>query len=171
MHDPARPAPWMGPETHGRNYRDLLDALAALLEGEPDPLANLANAAAAIFYSLPELNWAGFYLLRGDDLVLGPFQGRPACVRIPPGRGVCGTAAREGRTILVPDVNAYPAHIVCGPGSRSELVAPLRVRGRVVGVLDLDSPRLGRFGPPDQDGCALIADLVAPCVEALASSR
>jgi len=126
-------------------YRDLAEELDALLTGEPDSTANAANAAAAIYHSLSRLNWAGFYFLRGDTLVLGPFQGRPACVRIPLGAGVCGTAARERRSILVPDVEAFPGHIACDTASRSELVVPLLLDDLVLGVLDLDSPDLARF--------------------------
>ncbi|HSU04086.1 MAG TPA: GAF domain-containing protein, partial [Acetobacteraceae bacterium] len=122
------------------DYKELAVALDALLSGETDVVANAANAAAAIYYSLPDLNWAGVYFLRGSELVLGPFQGRPACVRIPLGRGVCGTAAAERRSLLVPDVTAFPGHIACDTASRSELVVPLIADGRLLGVLDLDSP-------------------------------
>ena len=134
-------------------YRDLARQLAALIEGEPDRIANAANMAALVYHGLSDLNWAGFYFTRGSELVLGPFQGRPACVRIPWGTGVCGTAASRGETVLVPDVHDFPGHIACDPVSQSELVVPLIEDGRVTGVLDLDSPRLARFDAADQAGC------------------
>jgi L-methionine (R)-S-oxide reductase len=156
MHDPALAAPWTNasPE-HDKKvaYADLALALEGLLAGESDWIANAANTAASIYHSLPELNWAGFYFLQGDDLVLGPFQGKPACVRIALGRGVCGTAAAERRTIRVADVHAFPGHIACDAASRSELVVPLLQHGRVLGVLDLDSPIPDRFDAMDQWGC------------------
>ena len=140
----------------------LLAELRALLDGEPDPVARAANTAALLWHRLPGLNWAGFYLLRGDTLVLGPFQGKPACTRIPLGRGVCGAAAQRRETVIVPDVCAFPGHIACDAASRSELVVPLIAAGRVVGVLDLDSPRLGRFDELDRAGCErLVATLLA----------
>jgi len=163
MHDAARPAPWNGTSQAGGKaafYRDLAEELDALLTGETDATANAANAAAAIYHSLPRLNWAGFYFLRGETLVLGPFQGRPACVRIKPGSGVCGTAVRERRSILVPDVEAFPGHIACDTASRSELVVPLFADGRIMGVLDLDSPDLARFDAEDQAGCEALAGIV-----------
>jgi L-methionine (R)-S-oxide reductase len=141
-------------------YRDLAEELEALLTGETDATANAANAAAAIYHSLPSLNWAGFYFLRDDALVLGPFQGRPACVRIKIGAGVCGTAARERRSVLVPDVEQFPGHIACDSASRSELVVPLIRDGDIFGVLDLDSPDLARFDAEDQTGCEALAAIV-----------
>ncbi|MGC8475934.1 MAG: GAF domain-containing protein [Acetobacteraceae bacterium] len=150
-------------------YSELVPALAALLAGEDDPIASLANAAAAIFHALPALNWAGFYLRRGAGLVLGPFQGRPACVRIPLGQGVCGTAAATARPVRVADVHAFPGHIACDPRSRSELVIPLIADGAVVGVLDLDSPEPGRFSAADQEGCVRLAALVAAAAARLAT--
>lgn len=165
MHDPARPVPWTtrpGRDDVPAFYEELAAAVDALLEGETDSLANAANAVAAIYNSLPDLNWAGFYILRGQELVLGPFQGRPACVRIPLGGGVCGMAAAERRAVVVPDVAAFPGHIACDLLSRSELVVPVLEAGRVVGVLDLDSPRLARFGPGDLAGCERLAILIAP---------
>jgi L-methionine (R)-S-oxide reductase len=134
-------------------YRDLGRQLAALIAGEPDPIANAANAAALIYHGLPNLNWAGFYFRNGAELVLGPFQGKPACVRIPVGKGVCGTAAARGATVVVPDVHDFPGHIACDPVSRSELVVPLIEEGSVFGVLDLDSPLPARFDELDRDGC------------------
>jgi len=141
-------------------YRDLAAQIDSLLSGEVDAVANLANAAAAIYHSLTALNWAGFYLMRGDTLVLGPFQGKPACVRIPLG-GVCGAAALRRQPILVPDVQAFPGHIACDPSSRSELVVPMIREGEVIGVLDLDSPHPARFDTRDQLGCeTLVATIL-----------
>ena len=134
-------------------YRDLARQLAALIAGETDPIANAANTAALIYHGLPNLNWAGFYFRNGAELVLGPFQGKPACVRIPIGEGACGTAAAGGTTILVPNVHDFPGHIACDPESRSELVVPLIEDGSVFGVLDLDSPLPARFDELDRDGC------------------
>jgi len=134
-------------------YRDLAEQLAALLAGEADRIANAANMAALIYHGLPDLNWAGFYFRRGAELVLGPFQGKPACVRIAIGRGVCGTAAARAATVVVPDVHDFPGHIACDPVSRSELVVPLIEGGRVSGMLDLDSPLLARFDEADREGC------------------
>jgi L-methionine (R)-S-oxide reductase len=139
------------------DYAELISSVDVLLADEPDTVANLANAAAAIYHTLPELNWAGFYLLRDRTLVLGPFQGKPACVRIPVGQGVCGTAAEQRRSILVPDVHAFPGHIACDSASESELVVPLLRDGAVIGVLDLDSPRRARFDARDQAGCEELA--------------
>ena len=141
-------------------YRDLARQLAALLAGEPDPIANAANTAALIYHGLPNLNWAGFYFRNGGELVLGPFQGKPACVRIPIGIGVCGTAAAQRTTVLVPDVRDFPGHIACDPASRSELVVPLIEDGAVTGVLDLDSPLLARFDEIDRDGCEQLVALL-----------
>ena len=134
------------------DYGTLNAQLSALVGGVPHRTANLANAAALLYHSLDGLNWAGFYLLEGDALVLGPFQGRPACIEIPVGRGVCGTAVAEGRTQLVPDVHQFPGHIACDSASNSEIVVPIRADGKIVGVLDLDSPHLGRFTEEDQAG-------------------
>jgi len=140
-------------------YRDLSRQLSALLAGETDLIANAANTAALIYHSLPDLNWAGFYFRNGAELVLGPFQGRPACVRIPIGSGVCGTAAARAATVLVRDVHDFPGHIACDPASRSELVVPLIEAGDVLGVLDLDSPLLARFDEIDREGCERLAAL------------
>jgi L-methionine (R)-S-oxide reductase len=146
----------------------LLAALDGLLAGERDPIANMANTAALLFGMLPELNWAGFYRWSGPwpqgELVVGPFQGKPACVRIAPGRGVCGTAAQCRQTLLVPDVHAFDGHIACDPASRSELVVPLVRDARVLGVLDLDSPRPARFDAADARLLGEVARrLVAGC--------
>jgi GAF domain-containing protein len=134
------------------DYAQLAEELGGLLAGERDLVANAANTSALIFDALPELNWAGFYLLKGGELVVGPFQGKPACVRIAIGKGVCGTAAAQRRTIVVPDVNAFPGHIACDAASQSEIVIPLIQDGDLVGVLDLDSPRIGRFDELDARG-------------------
>jgi L-methionine (R)-S-oxide reductase len=141
-------------------YDNLARAISGLLAGETDFTANLANAASAIYHALPSLNWAGFYLLRGSELVLGPFQGKPACVRIPLGSGVCGTAAIRCRPILVPDVHAFPGHIACDSASRSELVVPLIRDETLIGVLDLDSPLLARFDALDQAGCETLVAII-----------
>ncbi len=143
-------------------HAELRAQLAALIGDERDAIANLANAAALIWYTVPDLNWAGFYLRRSQaELVLGPFQGKPACVRIAVGRGVCGTAVAREASVRVDDVHAFPGHIACDADSRSELVVPLRQGGRVLGVLDLDSPRPGRFTAEDQAGFeALMEELV-----------
>jgi GAF domain-containing protein len=133
-------------------YAQLNQQLAALIGDERDFVANMANMAALLFHQLPALNWAGFYLMRGGELVLGPFQGKPACIRIPLGRGVCGTAAATRETQLVPDVHAFPGHIACDADSRSEIVVPLIRDGAVIGVLDLDSPKPGRFDDADRAG-------------------
>ena len=139
-------------------YRELADQLGALLAGESDPIANAANTSALIFQMMPDLNWAGFYFLRSaDELVLGPFQGKPACVRIAVGRGVCGTAVERRASVLVEDVLAFPGHIACDAASRSELVVPLIRNDAVLGVLDLDSPLPGRFDDDDQVGVERLA--------------
>ena len=140
-------------------YRDLLSALDALTADEPDPIANMANAGALVWQYLPDLNWAGFYRLVGDELVLGPFQGKPACIRIAMGAGVCGAAAATRTTQLVEDVHAFPGHIACDVASRSELVVPIVAGERLIGVLDLDSP--ARFDAEDAAGCEALARLLA----------
>jgi len=142
-------------------YRDLLSALEGLTTGEPDPIANMANAAALIWESLPNLNWAGFYRNVDGELVLGPFQGRPACIRIPFGTGVCGAAAETLEVQRVDDVNAFPGHIACDAASASELVVPVVRDGRLIAVLDLDSPTPGRFTEEDGAGCVAIGELLA----------
>ena len=143
-------------------YRDLNAALDALTADEPDAIANMANAAALLWQYLPDLNWAGFYRLVGDELVLGPFQGKPACIRIAIGAGVCGAAAASRETQLVEDVHAFPGHIACDAASRSELVVPIVHEGRLLGVLDLDSPSAARFDAEDAAGCAALVRLLAP---------
>lgn len=133
-------------------YRDLARCLASLLEGETDPIANLANASALLHQFLDRINWCGFYLLRGSELVLGPFQGKPACVRIPMGSGVCGSAAARRETLVVPDVNAFPGHIACDAASRSEIVVPILQDAALRGVLDVDAPETSRFDEQDRKG-------------------
>ena len=145
-------------------YRELAEQLRGLLAGETDRTANAANMAALIYHGLPDINWAGFYFRRGRELVLGPFQGKPACVRIPLGKGVCGVAASRAATVLVRDVHDFPGHIACDPNSRSELVVPLLpvlagMAGEVLGVLDLNSPLLARFDAMDQAGCEQLVAL------------
>ena len=147
------------PELHSA----LLAQARALLEGERDTTANAANVASLVFHTLPDLNWAGFYWMKDGGLVLGPFQGKPACVRIALGKGVCGTAAATRRTVVVPDVHAFPGHIACDSASRSEIVVPVIRDGRVLGVLDLDSPLPARFDDDDARG---LEALVAAFVEA-----
>jgi L-methionine (R)-S-oxide reductase len=143
-------------------YRELASQIAAVVEGETDPVANMANAAALIFHSVPRLNWAGFYLLKGGELVLGPFQGKPACVRIAFGRGVVGTSAEKRKVIRVADVNQFPGHIACDTASRSEVVIPLVSEdSHLVGVLDIDSPELDRFDADDEAGFRAIGKIIA----------
>ena len=139
------------------DYDTLIAQADALVHGVPHPIANMANVSALIFDTLEDLNWAGFYTLEGETLVLGPFQGKPACIEIPVSRGVCGAAVREDRAQLVPDVHAFKGHIACDSASRSELVVPLRKNGAVFGVLDLDSPSLSRFTDSDRDGMERLA--------------
>ena len=140
-------------------YRAMNAQLVAVLAGEPSALANVANMAALLYQSLADLNWAGFYFLRGGELVLGPFQGKVACVRIALGRGVCGTAAEARRTIVVPDVHAFPGHIACDAASRSEIVIPLLAGALLLGVLDIDSPGTARFDAADAAGLGELARL------------
>ncbi len=150
---------------------DLVRLAEGAFAGERDPWANAANAAALVYDCLPDLNWAGFYFLRGGELVVGPFQGRVACVRIPLGSGVCGTAAARRATLVVPDVHAFPGHIACDAASNSEIVVPLIAGDRLVGVLDLDSPRLNRFGEADARILEAVAGrIVAACDCKLAGS-
>lgn len=142
------------------DYPALLAQAEGLIDGVPHLVANLANVSALIYTTLEQLNWAGFYLAEGGKLVLGPFQGRPACIEIPWGRGVCGTAAAQDATQLVPDVHAFPGHIACDCASRSEIVVPLHGGGEVIGVLDIDSPVEARFSEEDRAGlealCAVL---------------
>ena len=151
---------------------DLLAAqLEALLKGETDALANSANFVALAFNALPQINWLGIYVVRDDELVLGPFQGNPACVRIPIGQGVCGTAARDKRTLRIADVREFEGHIVCDPGSRSEIVVPLISNGRVLGVLDIDSPQAARFSERDQQELESLCDLFVRSIDDRAATE
>ena len=143
------------------DYDALIEQANALISGVPHRIANLANVSALIFDTLEDLNWAGFYFLEGETLVLGPFQGKPACIEIPVSRGVCGAAVRENRSQLVADVHAFAGHIACDSASRSELVVPLRKDGAVFGVLDLDSPSLSRFTEADREGMERLAQVIA----------
>lgn len=142
-------------------YAQLLSAADALTAGEPDAVANMANVAALLWEYVPDCNWTGFYRMIAGELVLGPFCGRPACIRIPLGQGVCGTAALSGQSQLVRDVHAFPGHIACDAGTRSELVVPVLRHGQVVAVIDLDSPLLARFDVADRQGLEALADLMA----------
>ena len=142
-------------------YRDLASALEGLVAGEPDPVANMANAAALIWETLPGLNWAGFYRNVGGELVLGPFQGRPACIRIKFGDGVCGVAAATRQVQRIDDVHAFPGHIACDSASNSELVVPIVRDGELIAVLDLDSPDHARFDAEDEAGCVALGEILA----------
>jgi len=147
------------------DYDKLCSELRALTADVPHRIANLANASALIYERLEDLNWAGFYLLEGDKLILGPFQGKPACIEIPLGKGVCGTAVQEGKSQLVPDVHLFPGHIACDSASNSEIVVPLWVRGKIAGVLDIDSPWPGRFTEEDQAGLERAGELLGQMLE------
>jgi GAF domain-containing protein len=152
-------------------YRELARDLSALLAGERDLIANAANTAALLYDALPGLNWAGFYLYKSGELVLGPFQGKPACVRIALGKGVCGTAAERRSTVVVEDVHAFPGHIACDSASNSEIVVPLLRGDELLGVLDLDSPTRARFGASDQRGLEAIARVFVDACQELRSTK
>ena len=145
-------------------YRELQQQLSGLLADEKDLIANLANASALLYHQLADINWVGFYLLKDGELVLGPFQGKPACVRIPLGKGVCGTAVAQGQTILVENVHEFEGHIACDIASNSEIVIPLKVNNTLLGVLDIDSPVYSRFGTQDQHGLEAIVHIIAASV-------
>jgi len=145
-------------------YKDLAAALEAVLQGETDPVANMANAAALIWESLPDINWAGFYRNVGGELVVGPFQGRPACVRIAFGEGVCGAAAATREVQLVEDVHAFPGHIACDSASNSEIVVPIIRDGELVAVLDIDSPSHARFDEDDRVGCVRLGEILSRAI-------
>lgn len=156
------------PETaKSKLYASLVVQLLSLLKGEHDFIANAANFSALLFNSLPNVNWAGFYFLQGEELVLGPFQGNPACVRIPMGKGVCGVAAQQCETIIVPNVHEFPGHIACDVASNSEIVVPLFDGERLLGVLDLDSPIIGRFDDQDAEGLNELATVFVAHEEGL----
>lgn len=146
-------------------YKDLAASLEALLHGETDALANLSNASGLLGEALEGINWCGFYLLRCGELVLGPFQGKPACVRIPLGKGVCGTAAARRQTLVVPDVNAFPGHIACDAASRSEIVIPILEGRRLQGVLDVDAPEPNRFDEADRKGLESFVAVLVPRID------
>ncbi|WP_461536753.1 GAF domain-containing protein [Spongorhabdus nitratireducens] len=146
-------------------YERLQQQAEALVSGEPDALANVSNIASLLYHCLPDVNWAGIYVLRDNMLVLGPFQGLPACVRIPLKRGVCGTAAAEGRVVRVADVDEFPGHIACDSASRSEIVLPLYAEGKVIGVLDIDSPEPNRFDEEDEKGLTRLADYLNSVID------
>ncbi|MCL2854388.1 MAG: GAF domain-containing protein [Defluviitaleaceae bacterium] len=150
-----------------KNYQLLQGAIDAHLRDEKNLIANLANIASFIYTALPDVNWAGFYLAMDGELVLGPFCGKPACTRIPIGRGVCGTSAEKGEIIVVPDVHAFDGHIACDSQSNSEIVLPLFIKGRVFGVLDIDSPMFDRFSQADVDGLAKIANSISRFLEGM----
>jgi GAF domain-containing protein len=154
--DPAQPKSEL--------YRDLVDSARALIADEPDAMANMANLSALVWQFLPRLNWAGFYRVVDGALLLGPFQGKPACIRIAMGQGVCGAAAASGATQLVPDVHAFPGHIACDGASQSELVVPVIRDGTVIAVIDLDSPELNRFDAEDAAGIEALAAAIAPAI-------
>ena len=145
-------------------YADLAAALEGLVADEPDPIANMANTAALIFETLPDINWAGFYRNIGGELVLGPFQGRAACIRIPLGQGVCGAAAATRRVQRVDDVHAFPGHIACDAASQSEIVIPIIRDGELIAVLDIDSPHKSRFDAEDEAGCVRLGDILARAI-------
>ena len=150
--------PW--PKEKTALYKLLRQRLVALTDGVKHPVANLANVSALLWDALPQINWVGFYLLEGDTLVLGPFQGKPACVEIATGKGVCGTAVAQDAVQLVPDVHAFPGHIACDGASRSEIVVPLHKDGKVAAVLDIDSPEPGRFDEADRDGLLALVSIL-----------
>lgn len=145
-------------------YRDMASALEGLVSGEDDGVANMANAAALIWETLPDINWAGFYRNVGGELVLGPFQGRPACIRIKFGEGVCGAAAQSRQVQRIDDVEAFPGHIACDSASASEIVVPIIRDGELIAVLDIDSPRKARFTPEDEAGCTRLAEILARAI-------
>jgi len=145
-------------------YRDLASALKGLVSGEPDAIANMANASALIFETLPDINWVGFYRNIGGELVLGPFQGRPACIRMTFDEGVCGAAAKSRQVQRVEDVHSFPGHIACDSASNSEIVVPLIRDGEVLGVLDIDSPRTGRFTEEDEAGCVSLGEILSGAI-------
>lgn len=154
----------MYPEDKTEFYQLLNSQLKALLEDEPFLLPNLSNAAALLGTALKDINWAGFYLIHHSELLLGPFQGKPACIHIPIGKGVCGTTVSENKTQLVADVHEFPGHIACDSASRSEIVIPLKLQGQILGVLDIDSPILSRFDKTDQIGLEEFADILTSSI-------
>jgi GAF domain-containing protein len=164
MYDFAPAPEHLGAADKAALHADLLAAARAVTDGEPDAIANMANVAALIWQFMPDLNWAGFYRFDGTELVLGPFQGKAACIRIALGKGVCGTAAATRETQLVADVHAFPGHIACDAASASEIVAPIVHQGRLIGVLDLDSPVTARFDSGDAAGLEALCAAIAPAL-------
>ena len=160
----------MYPENKNEFYQLLNSQLKALLDGETYMISNLSNASALLGFALKDINWAGFYLIHNEELYLGPFQGKPACIHIPIGIGVCGTAVSKNETQLVPDVHEFPGHIACDSASRSEIVIPMRVHGHVIGVLDIDSPTPARFDSLDQKGLEEFAEILENGIEWLQES-
>ncbi len=155
----------MMPNSVADDYRVLAKQLDAMLADEPDPLANTANFVGLLYNEIPDINWLGIYVWRGEELVLGPFQGRPACVRILPGHGVCGTAAEKRETLRIADVHTFEGHIVCDAASRSEIVVPLMANGRLLGVLDVDSPMTNRFSEVDQQGIEYLCNVFVSALD------
>lgn len=153
------------PENKAERYDLIVAQIRALTEGVAHPIANLANTSALLWQGMPDINWCGFYLMDKSALMLGPFCGLPACIRIPLGRGVCGTAAQTGEIQRVHDVHAFPGHIACDSASNSEIVIPLRFNGRVIGVLDIDSPMIGRFDETDQEKLMEITEILENCCD------
>ncbi len=146
--------------TQNTNYKELISVITELVTDIPGPITNYANVAAAIFHAMPDINWAGFYFMEGNTLILGPFQGKPACISIPLGKGVCGTSMKEKRSLIVDDVHVFPGHIACDSNSRSEIVIPLVKNEKAIGVLDIDSPLLGRFDDNDRSNLENIASIL-----------
>lgn len=153
------------------DYAQIVQALEALTQGVPYEIANLANTSALLWQEIPDINWVGFYKMEENALILGPFQGKPACIRIEPGRGVCGTAVQKDQTLLVPDVHEFPGHIACDGASRSEIVVPLHKNGAVWGVLDIDSPIVDRFTQADQAGLEQVAGVIEKFLPTLNKDR
>ena len=153
------------PDDREARYALLLEQAKALTDGVSHPIANLSNLAALLFQGLEDINWCGFYLMDGGALMLGPFCGLPACIRIPLGRGVCGTAAAKDEVQLVPDVHAFPGHIACDSASNAEIVLPIHANGRVIGVLDIDSPTIGRFDETDQEMLSVLVHHLEACCD------
>ncbi|HHT87919.1 MAG TPA: GAF domain-containing protein [Clostridiales bacterium] len=149
------------PENKQESYNLIHAQLKALLENETHVIPNLGNASALLYLALPDTNWVGFYLIKNDELLLGPFQGKPACIHIPIGKGVCGTAVSQGKTIVVPDVHAFPGHIACDSESNSEIVVPIIIKDKIVGVLDIDSPVFNRFDDTDKEGLEEVVRILA----------
>jgi len=167
----VKPTPLQKPSSKQGLYGSLAGQLCSLLEGESDLLANAANTASLVYHSLPEVNWVGFYFFKGGQLVVGPFQGKPACTRLTLGKGVCGTAAAERQTIVVHDVHDFPGHIACDSASASEIVVPIEADGRLIGVFDVDSPVIGRFDAEDRVGLESVVRVFLEAIGEQSSAR